>query len=97
MDSLRARRLAQAEDEARRIVTEAQGEAQRIREAAQNAAWELEDSARMRVERVLSDARVLEERVEWARDGLRDVVSRLHQITQRGPAEREPERPRGED
>ena len=97
MDSLRARRLSQAEEEARTIVAQAEAEARRIREAAQNAVWELEDSARRRVEHVVADARVLEERVEWARDGLRDVVARLHQISsERGSAD-EREEPPGED
>ena len=93
MDSLRAGRLSQAEDEARRIVAEAEAEARRVREAAQNAVWELEDSARRRVEHVVADARLLEERVEWARDGLRDVVARLQQISsQRGSTEASEER-----
>ena len=88
MDALRARRLSQAEEEARRIVAEAEAEAHRIREAAQKGAWELEDAARRRIDRVLEEARVLEERVDWARDGLRDVMSRLQQVAaRRAPAE----------
>jgi cell division septum initiation protein DivIVA len=94
---MRAGRLSQAEEEARRIVAEAEAEAQRIREAARNAVWELEDNARRRIEHVVADARVLEDRVEWARDGLREVVARLQQIaSQRGAADESEERP-GED
>ena len=83
VETLRAQRRMQAEEEARRIVAEAQAEAQRIREAAQATAWELEDGVRKRVQRVIDDASVLEERLEWAREGLRDVGSRLDEVAPR--------------
>ena len=94
MDSLRARRLSQAEDEARRIRAEAEAEGRGIRAAARNAVCGVEGSARRRLEHGAADARVLEERVEWARHGLRDVVARLQQISsQRGSAEGSDEPP----
>jgi hypothetical protein len=72
-------RRYQAEEEAARLVAEARAQADQIRAAAEEAARQTEESARRRSVRIREETRLLEERVEWAREGLRDVADRLRE------------------
>ena len=72
-------RRYQAEEEAVRLVAEARSQADQIRASAEEAARQTEESARRREVRIREETRLLEERVEWAREGLRDVSERLRE------------------
>jgi hypothetical protein len=72
-------RRFQAEEEAARLVAEARAQADQIRASAEEAARQTEESARRREVRIREETRLLEERVEWAREGLRDVAERLRE------------------
>lgn len=76
-ESLLSQRRYQAEEEAARRLAEAQAQADSIRQAAEDEAHEIEGSARRREYRIREEARLMEERVEWAREGLREVADRL--------------------
>lgn len=78
-----------AEQEAQRIIQAAHDHGGRIEKDARAAADELERAARERRNRLLEETHLIEERVEWAREGLREVVSRLEQVA--SPDESEPE------
>ncbi|HEX2505925.1 MAG TPA: hypothetical protein VHK22_06940 [Gaiellaceae bacterium] len=72
-------RRYQAEEDAARLVAEARVQADHIRSAAEEAARQTEEAARRREVRIREETRLLEERVEWARDGLREVADRLRE------------------
>jgi hypothetical protein len=72
-------RRFQAEEEAARLVAEARAQADQIRSAAEETARQMEESARRRVVRIREETKLMEERVEWAREGLRDVADRLRE------------------
>lgn len=72
-------RRYQAEEEAARMVAEARAQAEQIRAAAEEEARQIHESARRREVRVREETKLLEERVEWAREGLRDVADRLRE------------------
>lgn len=72
-------RRFQAEEEAARLVAEARTQADQIRASAEEAARQTEESARRREVRIREETKLLEERVEWAREGLRDVAERLRE------------------
>lgn len=72
-------RRYQAEEEAARLVAEARAQADQIRAGAEEAARQTAESARRREVRIREEMRLLEERVEWAREGLRDVAERLRE------------------
>lgn len=72
-------RRYQAEEEAARVVAEARAQAEQIRAAAEEEARQTEESSRRREVRIREEKRLLEERVEWAREGLRDVADRLRE------------------
>ena len=72
-------RRFQAEEEAVRLVAEARAQADQIRSAAEETARQMEESARRRVVRIREETKLMEERVEWAREGLRDVADRLRE------------------
>ena len=46
-------------------------------EQARVAGRKIEDDARIRKERLQEEMRLIEERINWAQDGLREVMSRL--------------------
>jgi cell division septum initiation protein DivIVA len=69
-----------AEQEAQKIIQAAHDRAGQIERDARAAADELERVARERRNRLLEETHLVEERVEWAREGLREVVSRLEQV-----------------
>jgi hypothetical protein len=75
-----ATRRAQAEDEARRILLEAEAEAHAIRHSAREMAREIEEKARRREQRVREEVDLILDRVDWAREGLEDVVARLEDV-----------------
>jgi cell division septum initiation protein DivIVA len=79
-ESLRAQRRLEAEQEARHLLEQARAEAETVRDAARSAAREVEADAAARKLRLREEVRLLEERIEWARDGLREVASRLDGI-----------------
>lgn len=79
VESLMTQRRFQAEEEASRLVAEARAQADGIRAAAEEEARQTQESARRREVRIREETRLLEERVEWAREGLRDVAERLRE------------------
>jgi hypothetical protein len=81
-----------AEQEAQRIIQAAHDSAGLIERDARAASEELERAARERRNRLLEETHLIEERVEWAREGLREVVGRLEQVA--SPDEPDPETPR---
>jgi vacuolar-type H+-ATPase subunit H len=78
-ETLLSQRRYEAEEEAQRLLAEARGQADSIRTAAEEEARQIEAAARRRELRIREETRLLEERVEWARDGLRDVGERLRE------------------
>jgi hypothetical protein len=80
-----------AEQEAQRIIQAAHDSAGLIERDARAAADELERVARERRNRLLEETHLIEERIEWAREGLREVVSRLEQVASRDEPGPEPE------
>lgn len=86
-------RRSRAEEEARRVVAEAEAEAQKIRYSARENAREIEEAARRREKRVREETDHLLDRVEWAREGIDEVIARLQDVrpTHRIPT---PEPPR---
>ena len=77
---LTSHRRREADEEARRVIAEAQAEAQAIKEAAQAGARQIEEAGLERQEQFRRYARTLEQRVERALDGLRDVTSQLQDV-----------------
>ncbi len=75
-----SQRRSDAQDESMRIIAEAEAEAHRIRKAARDAAREIEEAARRREQRVREETDLLLDRVEWAREGIEDVVKRLEDV-----------------
>lgn len=69
-----------AEQEAQRIIQAAHDRGGQIERDARAAADDLERVARERRNRLLEETHLIEERVEWAREGLREVVGRLEQV-----------------
>jgi cell division septum initiation protein DivIVA len=94
LDTYRQECRNTAEQEAQRIIQAAHDRAGQIERDARAAADELERAARERRNRLLEETHLTEERVEWAREGLREVVSRLEQVASpdAGEPETEPER-----
>jgi cell division septum initiation protein DivIVA len=80
-----------AEQEAQRIIQAAHDSAGLIERDARAAADELERAARERRNRLLEETHLIEERVEWAREGLREVVGRLEQVASPDGPEPEPQ------
>lgn len=78
-ETLVTQRRYQAEEEAARLLAEARAQADQIRGAAEETARQTEESARRREVRIREETRLLEERVEWAREGLREVADRLRE------------------
>jgi hypothetical protein len=91
MEALRARETAKAEDEARAIVTAARVEAEEIRREARERAAAIEEAAKRREQRIDEGIRLMVDRAEWARSGLKDVVSKLDHFVAKGPPEWAPE------
>ena len=92
-ESLRAQRRYEAEEEARHIVDHARSDAETIKDDARGAAREIEADAAARKLRLREEVRLLEERIEWAREGLREVAARLDGLfpEHRHETETEPE------
>jgi hypothetical protein len=96
-------RRYQAEEEAARVVAEARVQADQIRSAAEEEARQIQESARRRELRIREETRLLEERVEWASEGLRDVAARLREaealvtISRSEPPRAEPAPPPSRD
>lgn len=76
-----------AEQEAQRVIQVAHERGDEIEREARATAEESEKATRERRNRVLEETHLLEERVEWAREGLREVLNRLEQVAPRGAAE----------
>jgi len=76
-ESLLSQRRYQAEEEASRRIADAQAQVDQIRMAAEEEARQIEETAHRRALRVREETRLLEERVEWAQEGLREVAERL--------------------
>jgi hypothetical protein len=53
-------------------------------EQARAAGRKIEDDARIRKERLQEEMRLLEERINWAQDGLREVMARLRLRDEQG-------------
>lgn len=73
-------RHERAEEDARRIVLEAEAEGESIRRAARESAREVEVNARRQEERMREEVTLILDRVDWAREGLDDVVARLDDV-----------------
>jgi len=78
-ETIRSQRRYQAEEDAARLVAEARAQADQIRSTAEEEARQMEESARRRELRIREETKLVEERVEWAREGLRDVLHRLRE------------------
>jgi cell division septum initiation protein DivIVA len=76
-ESLLSQRRYLADEEASRRIADAQTQADQIRTAAEEEARQIEETAHRRELRVREETRLLEERVEWAREGLREVAERI--------------------
>ena len=85
--AMRAQRRQEAEIEARQIVQSARDEAEIIRTEAVRSAEAVEDAARRREQWIDEGIRLMVERAEWARRGLREVITRLDDFVVRAPAE----------
>jgi hypothetical protein len=59
-------------------------EAESMLEQARAAGRKIEDDARIRKERLQEEMRLLEERINWAQDGLREVMARLRLRDEQG-------------
>ena len=91
-----SQRRSDAQEEAIRIRAEAEAEAHRIRQTARESAREIEETARRREQRVREETDLLLDRVDWAREGIDDVISRLADVRSARriptpPAQGEPE------
>ena len=75
-----SQRRSDAQEEAVRIIAEAEAEAHGIRAAARDTAREIEEAARRREQRVREETDLLLDRVDWAREGIDDVISRLDDV-----------------
>ena len=75
-----SQRRSDAQEEAVRIIAEAEAEAHGIRAAARDTAREIEEAARRREQRVREETDLLLDRVDWAREGIDDVISRLEDV-----------------
>lgn len=73
---LEERRKA-ADEEAQKVLVEAEAEAHAIRHAARESARRIEEDARKEADRAREEIDLLRERADWAREGLREAVSRL--------------------
>jgi hypothetical protein len=69
-----------AEQEAQRIIADAHARAEEIQRQARSAGAEIERVAREKRARLVEETHLIEERVTWAREGLRDVLARLEQV-----------------
>jgi F-type H+-transporting ATPase subunit b len=67
-------------EEHRKLIAEARGQGETILAEARQRAQKIEDDGRIRHARLREETRLLEERVEWAREGLREVTLRLGQV-----------------
>jgi cell division septum initiation protein DivIVA len=76
-ESLRMQRRYDAEQEARNILDQARADAETIRDEARGIAREVEADAAARKLRLREEVRLLEERIDWAREGMREVATRL--------------------
>ena len=79
-EALVERRRFEGEEEARQRLAQADVEADGIRARAEAEAREVEAKARMRQERFHEETRLLNDRVQWARSGLRDITARLGEV-----------------
>jgi F0F1-type ATP synthase membrane subunit b/b' len=75
--------------EVARVLADARRQADEIREQAHAEAGKIEDAALVRKARLREELRLLQERAEWAREGLREVTLRLGEVF----GEREAEEP----
>jgi hypothetical protein len=75
-----SQRRSDAQADAMRVLAEAEAEAHRIRQTARDNAREIEDAARRREQRVREETDLLLDRVDWAREGIDDVISRLEDV-----------------
>jgi cell division septum initiation protein DivIVA len=71
---------SEADREAERILSDARAGAGRIEEDAREQARKIEDEGRARRLRLQEEARLMEERLDWAREGLREVTVRLGEV-----------------
>ena len=78
-ETLLSQRRYQAEEEASRRLADAQAQADQIRTAAEEEARQIAETAHRRELRIREETRLLEERVEWAREGLGEVLARLRE------------------
>ena len=79
-EAMMRRRKQEAEEEAQRITDAARSDAEEIRRAAEEDAADTERTSRRRWNRVEEETRLLRERVEWARQGLSEIVGRLESV-----------------
>jgi hypothetical protein len=70
----------EADREVERMLADARARAERIEENAREQARKIEDEARARRLRLQEEARLMDERMEWAREGLREVTVRLGEV-----------------
>ena len=75
-----SQRRREADQEAHRVIAEAQAQAQAIRDEAHVAARHIEEAGLQRQEQFRVQIRALEQRVEHALDGLRDVTAQLQSV-----------------
>jgi hypothetical protein len=81
----------EADREVERTLADARAGAERIEEDAREQARKIEDEARARRLRLQEEARLMEERLDWAREGLREVTVRLGEVLPEArPADDEP-------
>jgi cell division septum initiation protein DivIVA len=68
------------DQEVERVLADARRQGDEIREQARVEAEKIEDAALVRKARLREELRLLEERAEWAREGLREVTLRLGDV-----------------
>jgi cell division septum initiation protein DivIVA len=68
------------DQEVERVLADARRQGDEIRGQARAEAEKIEDAALVRKARLREELRLLEERAEWAREGLREVTLRLGEV-----------------
>jgi hypothetical protein len=90
METYRQESRNTAEQEAQRVIEAGHARAEELEREARMATEEIEKGMRERRNRLLEEMHLLEERVEWAREGLLEVINRLEEVTPREAGEIQP-------
>jgi cell division septum initiation protein DivIVA len=79
-EAIARQQRTELDQEVERVLADARRQGEEIREQARVEAAKIEDVALVRKARLREEVRLLEERAEWAREGLREVTLRLGEV-----------------